>query len=81
MIMRGPAQITTVGASINTTVVSTATTLCITGVTRNPNNAKEVMVPFGSSAPVGFASDDVLSPKVLTRIGTPPGPPDNPRML
>jgi hypothetical protein len=42
-------------------------------VTRNPNLAKEVLVPLGSLAPVGFAPGDVLSLKVLTRIGTNPG--------
>jgi hypothetical protein len=58
--------------SINNTVVATATTRCITGVTRNPNLAKEVQVPFGALPPVGFASGDVFSLKLLTRIGTNP---------
>jgi hypothetical protein len=51
MIMRGPAHITTVKVSINNTVVATATTLCITGVTRNPNNAKAAAFQTIPTAP------------------------------
>jgi hypothetical protein len=36
------------------------------------------MVPFGTLAPMGFASGDVLSLKVLKPIGPPLGPSENP---
>ncbi len=52
----------------NGTMVAEGETLCITGVTRNPDMAKEVIVSFG---PVDSnSSTDVLSLRVLTRIGT-----------
>jgi hypothetical protein len=55
----------------NGTLVASGETFCITGVTRNPALAKEVGVAFGTFTPVAFnASTDVLSLKVLTRIGT-----------
>jgi hypothetical protein len=54
---------------VNGTLVSAGVTRCITGVTRNPSKAKEVTVPFG---PIADAPGDVVSLKVLTRIGTNP---------
>jgi hypothetical protein len=46
---------------------------CITGVTRNANLAKSVGVPFSSAGPSPSAQPgDVVSLKVLTRIGTNP---------
>jgi hypothetical protein len=44
---------------------------CITGSTRNPNNAIEVAVPIDSFTPATFdGSTDVLRLRLLTRIGT-----------
>jgi hypothetical protein len=45
---------------------------CITGVTRNPNLAKEVSILFGPMAEESLSSGDRLSFRVLTRIGTNP---------
>jgi hypothetical protein len=56
----------------NSVVVASGLTRCITGVTRNPSFAKEVIVPFGAFPPVSLASGDVLSLRVSTRIGTNP---------
>ena len=56
--------------AINSTPVATASTLCIAGVTRNPNMAKEVMVLFDSFLPVSVDPGDVLSLTISTRIGT-----------
>jgi hypothetical protein len=53
------------------TLVAAGETRCITGVTRNPSKAKEVNV-FDPVANAGFAPGDMLSLKVLTRIGTNP---------
>jgi len=57
---------------INGTIVSDGITRCITGVTRNPNKAKEVGIPFGAISDGAFASGDELSLTLLTRIGTNP---------
>jgi hypothetical protein len=57
---------------INGSLVSEGKALCITGVTRNPPNAKEVTVPFGSVTNGSFKSGNILSLKVSTRIGTTP---------
>jgi hypothetical protein len=55
----------------NGALVATGETFCITGVTRNPALAQEVVVAFGAFTPVAFdGSTDVLSLKVRTRIGT-----------
>jgi RHS repeat-associated protein len=43
---------------------------CIQNITRNPDLAKEVVVSFGSFSPADFGSGDVLSLRILTRIGT-----------
>ena len=55
----------------NGTPITSGQSLCITGVVRNAANAKEVVVPFNSFSNVSFnGSSDVLSLKILTRIGT-----------
>ena len=55
----------------NGTLMAEGETLCITGVTRNASLAKEVTVTFQPFSPVTFnGSSDVLSLKLLTRIGT-----------
>src|SRR5262245_7678230 len=55
----------------NGTLVASGVTLCITGVTRNPSQAKEVIVSFAPFSPSFFnANTDVLALKILTRIGT-----------
>ena len=45
-------------------------TRCVPGVTRNPDNAKEVTVPFGSIDDNTLASGDVFSLTIPARIGT-----------
>jgi hypothetical protein len=50
--------------------VASGQTYCITGVVRNPVNAKEVNVSFGAFPPEEFDGTDSLSIKILTRIGT-----------
>jgi hypothetical protein len=58
---------------VNDVLVSEGQTLCVIGITRNANKAKEVGVPFGpllSEPPL--ASGDVVSVKISTRIGTNP---------
>ena len=57
---------------INGVQVSEGETLCITGVTRNPSYAKEVTVPFNPITNGTYVPGDILSLKVLTRIGTTP---------
>jgi len=56
----------------NDTLVSDGITRCITGVTRNPNKAKEIAVPFGSISNGTFETGDELFLKISTRIGTNP---------
>ena len=56
----------------NNNLVDSGMARCISGVTRNPNNALEALVPFSPFSPVTYASGDVLSFRVLTRIGTNP---------
>jgi hypothetical protein len=56
----------------NGTVIASGETRCITGVTRNPDKAKEVTVPLSPIANVSVVSGDVLSLRMLTRIGTNP---------
>jgi len=51
-------------------LVSAGETRCITGVTRNPDQAKQIAVPFGAISEGTFNSGDTLSVKILTRIGT-----------
>lgn len=55
----------------NDTLVGSAESLCITGITRNPNLAKQVILPFDTLPPADFnGSTDVLSLRIKTRIGT-----------
>jgi hypothetical protein len=55
----------------NGTPVGSDESHCVQGITRNPNDAREVAVPVGLFAPTAFnGSTDVLSLKVLTRVGT-----------
>ncbi len=53
-------------------LVTSGQTHCITGIVRNPANAKEVVVPFDAFAPEEFDGNEDLSVKILTRIGTNP---------
>jgi YD repeat-containing protein len=57
---------------INDTLISEGETLCITEVTRNPSYAKEVTVPFGPVSNGAHGPGDILSLRLLTRIGTNP---------
>jgi len=54
----------------NDSVVASGLQRCLTGLTRNPSLAREVVVPFGPFAPVSLASGDVLAFRASTRIGT-----------
>lgn len=54
------------------TLVSSALTRCIVGVTRNPNNALQVTSPFGDFTAVPVASGELLTLRLSTRIGTNP---------
>jgi hypothetical protein len=55
----------------NGALVAQGEALCVTGVTRNPAQAKEVTVSFQPFSAASFdGSSDVLSLKLLTRIGT-----------
>ena len=54
----------------NSTLVASGEIFCIQGVTRNPDQAKEVAISFNSPPPMTFNGTDVLSLKILTRIGT-----------
>jgi hypothetical protein len=55
----------------NGTPVASGETLCIQGITRNANLAKEVIASFGAFSAVAFdGSTDGLSMRVLTRVGT-----------
>ena len=56
----------------NATLVSSGTTLCVTGVTRNPNLAKEVAVQFAAFAPRSMPANATITLKLSTRIGTNP---------
>jgi hypothetical protein len=57
---------------LNDTLISEGLTRCITGVTRNPSKALEVSVPFGPIMAHEVEAGDLLSLKILTRIGTNP---------
>lgn len=57
---------------INGILITSGQTLCITGVTRNASLAKEVAVPFNAVTNGVYNPGDILSLKVLTRIGTTP---------
>jgi RHS repeat-associated protein len=59
--------------SKNGALVTSGVTRCLTGVTRNPNLAKEVTVAFAAFTGVAFnGTSDQLSLKLSTRIGTNP---------
>jgi hypothetical protein len=58
---------------VNDALVSEGLIRCITGLTRNANKATEVTIPFDPIADsVPAASGDVVSLRVLARIGTNP---------
>jgi hypothetical protein len=52
----------------NGTPVASGETLNIQGVTRNPDNAKEVAIAFGAISDGQFNADDVLSLRILTKV-------------
>ena len=55
----------------NNTLVGSGETYCVQNVTRNPSYAVEVTVDLAPFSPVDFnGTSDVLTLKVLTRIGT-----------
>jgi len=55
----------------NGALLTSGQSLCITGITRNANQAKEVVVGFDPFSAATFnGASDVLSLKVLTRVGT-----------
>jgi hypothetical protein len=58
--------------AIGSVPVATARTLCIAGVTRNPDKAKKAVIQFEPFLPVSVAPDAVFSLTIRTRIGTNP---------
>jgi hypothetical protein len=54
----------------NGTVVASGLERCITGLTRNPSFAAEATVTWEPFPPFATATGDVLSVRLLTRIGT-----------
>ena len=55
----------------NSTLVATGQSLCITGITRNAADAKQVTLSFDPFSAVTFnGTSDLLNLKVLTRVGT-----------
>lgn len=57
--------------SKNGTLLASGETRCVQGITRNPANAREVSVALGPVTAANFnGTTDVLSLKLLTRIGT-----------
>lgn len=54
----------------NGVLISPGQTMCVTGVTRAPEKARQVVVVFDRFRAVGFGASDVLSLKVLARIGS-----------
>ena len=56
----------------NGVILGSGETRCIDGVLRNATLAKEITVAFGSVSSGNFGSGEVLSLRVLTRIGTTP---------
>ena len=55
----------------NSTLLASGQSLCITGITRNAANAKEVTLSFDPFTAATFnGTSDVLKLKVLTRVGT-----------
>lgn len=55
----------------NNILIGSSESLCITGITRNANLAKQVTLPFENILPAEFnGATDSLSLKIRTRIGT-----------
>jgi hypothetical protein len=61
-----------VKVSIGNTVVAQGQTLCVTGLVRGPDKARQVVVPLSLIGDGSFADGDVLRVRVSTRIGTTP---------
>lgn len=57
---------------IGSTVVAQGQTLCVTGLVRNTDKAKQVVVPLALVGDGSGAGGDVLSVRVSTRVGTTP---------
>ncbi len=57
---------------LNSTLIDSGQTLCVTDITRNPANATNANIPIGPISSTSFNSGDVLSLKLLARIGTNP---------
>src|SRR5262249_28519824 len=53
----------------NGALIASGITRCITGVTRNAQSPLEALVSFDPFSPTTYNSGDILSMKVLTRIG------------
>jgi uncharacterized protein YjbI with pentapeptide repeats len=54
----------------DSSLIASGLTRCVTGLTRNPASAKEVVVPWDAFSPVSLNSGDVLVIVISTRIGT-----------
>lgn len=55
----------------NNTLLTSGQSLCIQGITRNPNLAKEVVLVFATFSATTFnGTSDVLKLKISTRVGT-----------
>jgi hypothetical protein len=57
---------------IGNTVVAQGQTLCVTGLIRNADKAKQVVVPLALVGDGSFADGDVLRVRISTRVGTTP---------
>ena len=57
---------------VNGNLVSEGQALCITGLTRNANKAKEASVVFGPVTSGSYFSGDTVYLKLFTRVGTTP---------
>ena len=55
---------------VNSTLVASGTTLCISGVIRNQAQAVQVTVAFATFPAAAVAASDQIKLKLLTRIGT-----------
>jgi hypothetical protein len=56
--------------SVNGTTVAEGLTRCVSGLTRNPAQAREVSVAFGAISSHDLSTGDVLSLQLSTRVGT-----------
>lgn len=54
----------------DSSLIASGLTRCVTGLTRNPASAKEVVVSWDAFSPVSLNSSDVLLIVISTRIGT-----------